>query len=65
MAKTVLIVEDNELNKKPFRDLLEAHGFDTLETSDGDTPEALLKRADDGLYEARRGGRNRVIAVAG
>jgi two-component system cell cycle response regulator DivK len=27
MAKTVLIVEDNELNMKLFRDLLEAHGF--------------------------------------
>ncbi|MBA1914209.1 two-component system response regulator, partial [Escherichia coli] len=26
MAKTVLIVEDNELNMKLFRDLLEAHG---------------------------------------
>jgi len=27
MAKTVLIVEDNELNMKLFRDLLEAHRF--------------------------------------
>jgi two-component system cell cycle response regulator DivK len=27
MAKTVLIVEDNELNMKLFRDLLEAHGY--------------------------------------
>jgi len=33
--KTVLIVEDNELNMKLFRDLLEAHNFKTLETSDG------------------------------
>jgi two-component system cell cycle response regulator DivK len=30
MNKTVLIVEDNELNMKLFNDLLEAHGFDTL-----------------------------------
>ena len=35
MAKTVLIVEDNDLNMKLFRDLLEAHGFDTLQTKDG------------------------------
>jgi two-component system cell cycle response regulator DivK len=33
--KTVLIVEDNELNMKLFRDLLEAHNIGTLETRDG------------------------------
>ena len=27
MPKTVLIVEDNELNMKLFNDLLEAHGY--------------------------------------
>ncbi|NJM36069.1 MAG: response regulator [Rhodomicrobium sp.] len=35
MAKTVLIVEDNELNMKLFRDLLEAHGYSTLQTRNG------------------------------
>lgn len=35
MAKRILIVEDNELNLKLFRDLLEAHGYETLETKDG------------------------------
>jgi len=35
MAKTVLIVEDNELNMKLFHDLLEAHGYATLETRNG------------------------------
>ncbi|MBY0382228.1 MAG: response regulator [Xanthobacteraceae bacterium] len=35
MAKTVLIVEDNELNMKLFRDLLEAHGYKTVGTSNG------------------------------
>lgn len=35
MAKTVLIVEDNELNMKLFHDLLEAHGVATVETNDG------------------------------
>jgi two-component system cell cycle response regulator DivK len=34
-AKTVLIVEDNELNMKLFRDLLEAHGYKTLQTRNG------------------------------
>ena len=33
--KTVLIVEDNELNMKLFNDLLEAHGYYTLQTRDG------------------------------
>ncbi|MEA3026811.1 MAG: two-component system, cell cycle response regulator DivK, partial [Alphaproteobacteria bacterium] len=32
MAKTVLIVEDNELNMKLFHDLLEAHGYSTVGT---------------------------------
>ena len=31
---------------------------------DGDTPEALLKRADEGVYEAKARGRNQVIARA-
>ncbi|MBS7698246.1 MULTISPECIES: response regulator [unclassified Chelatococcus] len=35
MRKTVLIVEDNELNMKLFSDLLEAHGYATLKTSNG------------------------------
>ncbi len=35
MPKTVLIVEDNELNMKLFRDLLEAHGYQTLQTRNG------------------------------
>lgn len=35
MAKTILIVEDNELNMKLFHDLLEAHGYSTLETRNG------------------------------
>ncbi len=33
--KLVMIVEDNELNLKLFRDLLEAHGYATLHTRDG------------------------------
>ncbi len=35
MEKTILIVEDNELNMKLFNDLLRANGFRTLQTNDG------------------------------
>ena len=35
MTKTVLIVEDNELNMKLFNDLLEAHGYATVQTRNG------------------------------
>lgn len=35
MKKTVLIVEDNELNMKLFHDLLDAHGFKTVQTRNG------------------------------
>ena len=35
MSKTVLIVEDNELNMKLLNDLLQANGYDTLQASDG------------------------------
>ncbi len=35
VAKTVLIVEDNELNMKLFHDLLDAHGYKTLQARSG------------------------------
>ena len=35
MSKTVLIVEDNELNMKLFNDLLEQNGYGTLQTRSG------------------------------
>lgn len=34
-SKLVLIVEDNDLNMKLFKDLLEAHGYNTMHTRDG------------------------------
>ena len=34
-AKTVMVVEDNDLNMKLFHDLLEAHGYNILQTKDG------------------------------
>jgi two-component system cell cycle response regulator DivK len=39
LAKTVLVVEDNELNMKLFNDLLEAHGYVVVQARTG--PEAL------------------------
>ncbi|MBP2160723.1 two-component system cell cycle response regulator DivK [Asticcacaulis solisilvae] len=33
--KKVLIVEDNELNMKLFHDLLDAQGYETLQTGEG------------------------------
>ena len=35
MSKTILIVEDNELNMKLFNDLLEAHGYRTVQARNG------------------------------
>ena len=35
MTKSVMIVEDNELNMKLFNDLLEAKGYRTIQTRNG------------------------------
>ncbi len=43
MVKTVLIVEDNELNMKLFHELLQAQGYHTLQTSEGLTALALAR----------------------
>src|SRR5512136_745177 len=43
MKKTVLIVEDNELNMKLFNDLLEANGHATLRTKSGVEAVALAR----------------------
>ncbi len=43
MQKTILIVEDNELNMKLFNDLLEAHGYKTLQTRNGKEALALAR----------------------
>jgi two-component system, cell cycle response regulator DivK len=35
MSKSILVVEDNELNMKLFHDLLEAQGYSVLQSRDG------------------------------
>jgi two-component system cell cycle response regulator DivK len=45
MTKKILIVEDNELNMKLFNDLLQAHGYETLQSKDG--KEALKLTRDN------------------
>jgi two-component system, cell cycle response regulator DivK len=48
MPKTVMIVEDNELNMKLFHDLLEAHGYRTVTTRDGfKVPDLARKHRPD------------------
>jgi two-component system cell cycle response regulator DivK len=44
MSKTVLIVEDNEMNMKLFHDLLSAHGYGTIQTRDGMEALALARK---------------------
>jgi len=44
MKKRILIVEDNDLNLKLFRDLLVAHGYETIETKEGLEAIVLTRR---------------------
>ena len=44
MTKTVMIVEDNELNMKLFNDLLEAKGYSTIQTRNGMEALELARR---------------------
>jgi two-component system cell cycle response regulator DivK len=41
---TILIVEDNDLNMKLFRDLLQANGYETIETRNGVEAFELAKK---------------------
>ncbi len=49
MTKKVLVVEDNELNMKLFRDLLEAHGYKTVPTRNGNEVLDLARREQPDL----------------
>src|SRR5438552_18902212 len=42
-AKRILIVEDNELNMKLLRDVLEAYGYATITTGEGAASFALAR----------------------
>ena len=44
MPKQVMIVEDNELNMKLFRDLIEASGYSTIQTRNGMDALELARR---------------------
>ena len=44
MPKKVLVVEDNELNMKLFNDLLEASGYQVIQTRDGLSALELARR---------------------
>ncbi|MBL6930734.1 MAG: response regulator [Rhodospirillales bacterium] len=48
MTKTILIVEDNALNMKLFDQLLQANGYDTIQSIDGgDVWEIVKERSPD------------------
>ena len=59
MPKQVMIVEDNELNMKLFRDLIEASGYTTIQTRNGMEALDLARkhRPDLILMDARGGSR--------
>ena len=43
MPKTVMIIEDNELNMKLFGDLLQVSGYETLQFDNGKNAVALVR----------------------
>ena len=44
MPKTVMIIEDNELNMKLFRDLLQVSGYETVQFENGKNAVALARQ---------------------
>ena len=66
MPKQVMIVEDNELNMKLFRDLIEASGYRTKVfefVSDAHTPKNNLIVAQKGRADSREAALKRVAEV--
>ena len=49
LGKRILVVEDNELNMKVFRHVLQAHGYECVETHDGAQALELARTAAPNL----------------
>lgn len=49
LAKRVLVVEDNDLNRKLFCDILKAHGFEVEPVADGNDVLRLARQFDPDL----------------
>ena len=49
MAKRILVVEDNDLNRKLFCDVLKANGYEVVPVSDGNNFLATAKKSDPAL----------------
>lgn len=49
MPRTILIVEDNELNMRLFNDLLQANGYNTIKSVDGSDAIDLVKEKSPDL----------------
>nr|WP_247711271.1 response regulator [Qipengyuania vesicularis] len=49
VAKRILVVEDNDLNRKLFCDVLKANGYEVVPVSDGNNFLASAKRSDPQL----------------
>ena len=49
MAKRILVVEDNDLNRKLFCDVLRANGFDVEPEADGESALETARRIDPDL----------------
>ena len=49
MAKRILVVEDNDLNRKLFCDVLKANGYEVVPVSDGTNFLATARKSDPQL----------------
>ncbi|GAB5352185.1 Polar-differentiation response regulator DivK [Qipengyuania sp. 483] len=49
VAKRILVVEDNDLNRKLFCDVLKANGYEVVPVSDGSNVVAAAKKSEPAL----------------